>query len=220
MTRFFDIFFSICALLVLSPVLITCSIILKLTGEGEIFYRQSRVGIRQKQFELLKFATMLKDSPNIGTGNITVQNDPRVLPFGKFLRKTKINELPQLLNILFGEMSIVGPRPLTPELFDIYSEKEKEIISSVKPGLSGYGSLFFRDEQKYFVDMSAQEAKEFYRDYVQPYKAKLEITYVRDKSLPIYFCVICLTVVCVIFPRATSTLKILTFPTPPSQLQR
>ena len=220
MIRFIDIFLSLCALVVLSPVLITCSVILKLTGEGEVFYRQNRVGIRQKQFHLLKFATMLKDSPKMGTGNITMQNDPRVLPFGKFLRKTKINELPQLLHILCGDMSIVGPRPLTPELFDIYSEKEKEIISSVKPGLSGYGSLFFRDEQKYFVDMSAQEAKEFYTDYVQPYKAKLETTYVRDKSLPIYFSIICLTVVCVIFPSATFMLKILAFPTPPSQLQR
>ncbi len=95
--RFFDILFSSVALLLLSPLLIVVMIILKFTGEGEIFYVQPRVGEGGKIFNLLKFATMLKDSPNMGTQTVTIKDDPRVLPFGKFLRKTKINELPQLI---------------------------------------------------------------------------------------------------------------------------
>jgi len=107
MQRFFDIFFSSLALLILLPLLIPIAIILKFTGEGEVFYIQQRMGKGGSMFGLLKFATMLKDSPNIGTGTITVKNDPRVLPIGSFLRKTKINELPQLINILRGDMSII-----------------------------------------------------------------------------------------------------------------
>ena len=99
MERFFDIILSGLALLVLSPIFIIVIFILKLTGEGEIFFLQERIGKDGKLFKLYKFATMLKDSPNIGTGTITTKDDPRVLPVGKFLRKTKINELPQLLNI-------------------------------------------------------------------------------------------------------------------------
>ena len=103
MQRFFDILFSGFALLVLSPLLVPVMSILKLTGEGYIFYVHPRIGRDGKIFKLLKFATMLKDSPNLGTGDITINNDPRVLPFGRILRKTKINELPQLINIFIGD---------------------------------------------------------------------------------------------------------------------
>ena len=98
-------------------------------------------------FKLYKFATMLKNSPNIGTGTITIENDPRVLPFGHFLRKSKINELPQLINILLGDMSVIGPRPLTPENNNLYSENVKDKLAKVRPGLSGVGSIIFRDEE-------------------------------------------------------------------------
>ena len=107
MQRFFDIFFSGLALLVLSPLLIPIFIFLKLTGEGEVFYLQDRVGRDGNNFKLYKFATMLKNSPNMSTGTVTVKNDPRILPAGKFLRNTKINELPQLLNIFFGESILI-----------------------------------------------------------------------------------------------------------------
>ena len=104
MQRFFDILFSSLAILVLSPLFIPVILILKFSGEGEVFYKQKRVGKSMKEFDLLKFATMLKDSENLGTRDITIANDPRILPFGKILRKTKINELPQLINILFGDI--------------------------------------------------------------------------------------------------------------------
>ena len=121
MERFFDIFLSALGLLVFSPLLIFVALILRFSGEGEILFLQERVGRNRKVFNIFKFATMLKDSPKIGTGTISIKNDPRVLPVGKILRRTKINELPQLLNILIGDMSIVGPRPLTSKSFDFYS---------------------------------------------------------------------------------------------------
>ena len=106
MERFFDIIFSGLALLVLSPFFVIIILILKFSGEGEVFFFQERIGKDGKLFKLYKFATMLKDSPNLGTGTVTIKEDPRVLPVGKFLRKTKINELPQLINILIGKFTI------------------------------------------------------------------------------------------------------------------
>ena len=109
--RILDIFLSGFGIIVLSPLLVIILPVLKLTGEGEILFFQQRVGFRKEKFGIIKFATMLKDSPNIGAGTITEKNDTRVLPVGKILRKTKINELPQLVNVLIGNMSLVGPRP-------------------------------------------------------------------------------------------------------------
>ena len=104
MTRITDLFLSLIAILILLPVFLPVILILRVTGEGEIFYKQLRIGHNNQTFYVLKFATMLKNSPNLGTGTITVKDDARVLPFGKLLRKTKINELPQLFNIFLGEM--------------------------------------------------------------------------------------------------------------------
>ena len=113
MKRLFDIIVSSIALIVVSPLFIPIIILLRLTGEGKVFYIQQRIGKRGLPFGLYKFATMLENSPNMSGGDVTSGNDPRVLPMGKFLRKSKINELPQLLNIINGEMSLVGPRPMT-----------------------------------------------------------------------------------------------------------
>ena len=119
------------ALLVLSPLLIPVVIVLKMTGEGKIFYLQKRIGEEGNFFNLYKFATMLEDSPNIGSGTITMKDDPRILPFGKYLRKSKINELPQLLNIFFGDMSVIGPRPLTKQTFGYYDTNTQLNIKKV-----------------------------------------------------------------------------------------
>ena len=127
MTRLFDILFAGIAILFLSPVLLPVAILLCFTGEREVFYRQTRVGMHEKRFQLWKFATMLKDSPNIGTGVMTVKGDPRILPFGGLLRRTKINELPQLLNILFGDMSVIGPRPQAERVFDYFPKEMQKV---------------------------------------------------------------------------------------------
>ena len=129
--RFLDITFSLLALICLLPFLLPIALALKFTGEGEILFSQKRVGKNGKLFNLFKFATMLKNSPNLGSGTVTLKDDPRVLPFGGFLRKTKINELSQLINILRGDMSIVGPRPQTPRCFDVFPLEYQNTIKKV-----------------------------------------------------------------------------------------
>ena len=135
---FFDILLSSLSLLVLSPLLLPILFILRCTGEGEVFFKQERIGRYGQTFKLFKFATMLKNSPNMGTGTLTIDNDPRVLPFGVFLRKSKINELPQLFNILKGDMSIIGPRPLTREGFDVYTNDIKKSNNASSSRLIGH----------------------------------------------------------------------------------
>lgn len=206
MQRFFDIFFSGLALLVLSPLLIPIVTILKLTGEGEIFYKQKRVGKDGYMFELLKFATMLKDSPNMGTQTITVKNDPRVLPVGQFLRKSKINELPQLINILLGDMSIIGPRPQTSRCFLAFPNEAQLAIIKVKPGLSGIGSIVFRDEES-MLDNKIDKLK-FYDNVIAPYKGELEQWYVGNQNISTYLKLIAITVWVVLFSKSKVHKKI------------
>lgn len=200
MQRILDLTFSGLAIVMLIPLLIPIILALKFTGEGEILYFQARVGINGKTFNLYKFATMMKNSSNIGTGDITIKNDPRVLPFGKILRKTKINELPQLWNILAGDMSLVGPRPMVPETFANYPEDAQEILNTVKPGLSGIGSIIFRDEEK-LLD-GRKNAKLFYDENITPHKADLEIWFVNNNSLWLYFKIIFITGWIVAFPQS------------------
>ncbi len=219
MERFFDIFFSIFALVLLSPLLVPIVIMLKITGEGEIFFLQDRIGRDGKTFKLYKFATMLKNSPNIGTGTITIKDDPRVLPLGKFLRKTKINELPQLLNILFGSMSIIGPRPLTNQTFSSYQSSAQKEIKKVRPGLSGIGSIIFRDEENIMDNQS--DPISFYENVIAKYKGELEEWYVANKSLYVYFLSIILTIYVVILPSSKIVWKVFnTLPVPPSGLKK
>ena len=199
MERFFDITFSLIAILILSPLFLVVIVSLKLSGEGEIFYFQSRVGKNGAKFKLFKFATMLKNSENIGTGTITVSNDPRVLPLGKFLRRTKINELPQLFNIIFGDMSVVGPRPQTERCFNAFPVNSQNVIKKMKPGLSGLGSLVFRNEDQMMADNA--NANEFYDEVIMPYKGSIEEYFFMQKSFIDYFKIILLTIMILIFPK-------------------
>lgn len=216
--RFFDILFSTIALLSLSPLLLPVILVLRLTGEGEVFFLQQRIGYDGKKFMLYKFATMLKDSPNIGTGTITVKEDPRVLPVGKFLRKTKINELPQLLNIFYGDMSVIGPRPLTAQTFKSYSLDIQEEIRKVKPGLSGIGSIIFHHEEEIMHGQSA--SIDFYTNVIAPYKGSLEKWYVSKKGVCLYFVAIFLTLWVVLFPNTQMHWKIFKdLPIPPTELK-
>ncbi len=219
MQRFFDIIFSGLALLVFSPFLIPVTFLLKFTGEGEIFYVQQRVGKKGESFGLLKFATMLKDSPNLTTGTITVKDDPRVLPFGKILRKTKINELPQLINIFLGDMSVIGPRPQTQRCFIAFPQTSQDAIKKVKPGLSGIGSIVFRDEENMLHDHEIDRL-EFYDNTIAPYKGKLEEWYVTHNNLYTYFMLIGLTVWVVIFSQSKVYKEIFSdLPVPPKNLE-
>lgn len=215
MQRLFDILFSVIALVILSPIFLILMGVLRFSGEGEIFFLQERIGKDGKRIKLLKFATMLKNSEHIGTGTVTLYKDPRILPIGGVLRKTKINELPQLLNILKGDMSLIGPRPQTQRCFDVFPEKSKAVIVLVRPGLSGVGSIVFRDEEKMMDDHV--NADYFYDEIIMPYKAKLEEWYVVNNSLNVYFGLIILTIWSVIFPKTEIIWKLFKSLPKPSQ---
>jgi len=190
--RTLDVVAAAAALLVLSPLLLPIAALLRATGEGEVFYRQERVGRGGKRFRIYKFATMLKDSPNLMGGDITIDRDPRILPCGRFLRKTKINELPQLLNVLAGDMSIIGPRPLTPRVAALFPAHYWEEIAELRPGLSGAGSIVFRNEE-YLLSRAGNREK-VYAELVVPYKMALENWYRRNQSFALDLKLIALTV--------------------------
>jgi len=216
--RFFDLLFSGIAIVVLFPFMIPIMILLKLTGEHYIFYLQPRVGKDGKEFNLIKFATMLKDSPNLPGGLITQKDDPRILPMGKFLRKTKINELPQLINVFLGQMSLVGPRPQTKSHFDLYDDEIRQTIGKLKPGLTGIGSLVFRDEEG-ILDKIGENRKAFHHNVIAPYKGALEKWYTQHRTIGTYFLLIFLTAWSVIFPCSSLYKKIFKdLPPPPPSL--
>ena len=204
MERFFDILLSSLSLLVLSPLLLPILFILRCTGEGEVFFKQERIGRYGQTFKLFKFATMLKNSPNMGTGTLTIDNDPRVLPFGVFLRKSKINELPQLFNILKGDMSIIGPRPLTREGFDVYTNDIKNQIMQVRPGLSGIGSIVFSNEEAFLNN--EENPIDFYRNIIAPFKGELEVWFVSNKTIGVYFFAIFATIWVMLFSEKKNSM--------------
>lgn len=215
--RFFDVLFSTIAIFILSPLLLIISLILMFTGEGEVFYKQIRIGKDGKEFGLFKFATMKKSSPSIGTGELTLPNDSRVLPFGKFLRKTKLNELPQLFNVLFGDISLIGPRPQTIQYFMCYDYEDRILIQTIRPGLSGIASIIFRDEENLFGKVD--NPIEFDKLIVMPYKGKLEKWYVLNQSILLYFQLIFKTIKVVIFPNTQICNNIIRkLPEPPNEI--
>jgi lipopolysaccharide/colanic/teichoic acid biosynthesis glycosyltransferase len=194
-------------------------LLLKFSGEGEIFFLQERVGKNREMFKLFKFATMLKNSPSIGTGTVTMKNDPRVLPAGKFLRKTKINELPQLLNVFIGHMSLVGPRPQAPKCFDAFPVESQDLIVQVKPGLSGIGPIVFRGEEDILEGYSG--TLDFYNNVIAPYKGDVEAWYVGKQGFIAYFSLILLTVWVIFFPKSDLVWRLfIDLPSPPDILKK
>ena len=200
--RLLDIIVSLFSLIILLPVFIPIIIILKFSAEGEVFYFQERIGINNSRFQIWKFATMLKNSMNMGSGSITLQNDFRVTKIGKFLRKTKINELPQLFNVLKGDISIVGPRPLVENDYDAYPEKIQLKIYNIKPGLTGVGSIIFRDEESIISAVKKEDPHEFYKRVIAPYKGELEMWYQNNNSLLLDLQLIFMTGWVIIFPKS------------------
>jgi len=202
--RIFDILASGIAILILSPLLIPVIIGLKLTGEGYVFYKQERVGYKNKPFLIWKFATMLKDSANMPGGIMTTKKDPRITPMGGFLRKSKINELPQLFNIFFGRMSIVGPRPVMKISFEAYPNEIQKVIYNVKPGLTGIGSIIFRDEEELISEVknNGGDLWEFYKGGIYPFKGELEIWYQNHKSFMLDIKLIFLTAWVIFVPTS------------------
>lgn len=200
MIRFFDIFFSLIAIIILLPFILPIMILLKCTGEHDVFYRQKRIGRYGKEFGLFKFATMVRNSPSLPGGLYTSKNDPRLLPMGKFLRKTKINELPQLINILIGQMSVVGYRPTVKEHFEAYPEETIRKIYNLRPGLTGIGSIVFRNEEEILQEYD--DKKEFHQKIITPYKGALESWYSDHRNIFLYFKIIFMTAYVIIRPNS------------------
>jgi len=199
--RLLDIIISLFSLIILLPIFIPIIIILRLSSEGEVFYFQERYGSYNSKFQIWKFATMLKNSMNIGTGSITLQNDPRVTRIGSFLRKTKINELPQIINILKGDISLVGPRPLVTTTFTAYNEEVQSKIYNVKPGLTGIGSIIFRDEESIISAVTDEDPHEFYKRVIAPYKGELEMWYQSNNSFFLDLQLIFMTAWVIVVPK-------------------
>jgi len=218
--RLIDILLIFFALILLSPLLIPIVVILLLTGEHYVFYGQNRVGHKNKIFKIWKFATMLRDSPNIGTKNITLRNDPRVFPFGRFLRKTKLNELPQIFNILLGDMSFIGSRPLVKADFDKYSHEVQSVIYKTPPGLTGIASIVFRDEEKWISEAEGDK-HEYYRLHITPYKGELELWYQKNISFYTDFMIFFLTAWAIVAPGSELVHKVFKdLPERPEELRK
>ena len=202
------------ALIPLSVLFIPIIVILACTGEHQVFYRQTRIGRAGRDFGILKFATMLKASPGLAGGSLTVRGDPRVLPFGRFLRASKINELPQVINVLIGDMSFVGPRPQVRGDFDHYSAEVQAAVTSVRPGITGIGSVIFRDEEQ-FLSRPGIDPRAFYGEHIAPYKGALEQWYRAHISLRTDFLILWSTAWTIV--RPTSGLVFRVFPDLPAR---
>lgn len=205
--RLLDIFLSILAIILLSPFLIPICIGLLITGEHYIFYLQKRIGYNNKEFNIIKFATMLKNSPNMGSGVYTAKNDSRILPFGNFLRKTKINELPQLFNVLIGNMTIIGPRPLVKKTYNFYQKDVRDKIGAIKPGISGVQQIIFRNEDEILLNVNIP-LEEYYKKHIAPYKGELESWYSDNISLFNDIMIIILTILTVITRKGNLIFKV------------
>ena len=206
--RVMDIVFSILALLLLLPIFVPITLLLLLTAEGYVLYFQERLGYKNKPFQIWKFATMLKNSLQIGSGTITLKDDFRVTSVGKFLRRTKINELPQIVNILKGDISFVGPRPLILSSFEVYPESIQSKIYNVKPGLTGIGSIIFRDEESLLSAIKDEDPHVYYQKVIAPYKGELELWYQQNRSFTTDLKILFITAWVVLFPSNLLVYKV------------
>lgn len=203
--RTIDVAFAVTFLVISLPVFLLVVILLSISGDKEIFYFQERIGFKNKKFYILKFATMLKNCDYRGIGQFTLANDPRITTLGRILRKTKLNELPQLINILRGDMSLVGPRPLTLDGFKRYSKEVQRRIYNLRPGLTGVGSIIFRDEVRLLDNCSDYET--LYRK-INAHKGKLEIWYQSNRGIRVDFTILFLTGFSIFFPNQTMIYKV------------
>ena len=178
--RIFDLIFVIPGLLILLPLFLFIIVRIKVDSPGPIFFRQKRVGKNGTIFKIYKFRTMVLDAESLGA-KVTVWKDPRITYSGQFLRRYKLDELAQLLNVLKGEMSLVGPRPEVPEYVEYYSEQEKKIIHSILPGITDPASIQFRNEND-LLENANDPVKE-YIEVILPIKINLYIKYVKERSI-------------------------------------
>ncbi len=188
--RFFDVLFAIVGLVILSPFFLIIALCIKIGSRGPIFFRQNRVGKDRKDFRLYKFRSMSINAEN--KGQLTVGgNDNRINRVGYFLRKYKLDELPQLINVLIGEMSLVGPRPEVRKYVDLYSEEQLQVLK-VLPGITDYASLEYRNENQLLS--TAIDPERFYINEIMPRKIELNYRFISNRNFKNYFSILFLTV--------------------------
>ncbi len=207
--RAFDILLAAAALAAFFPVGLLIALICRCTGDGDVFFRQCRIGRERVPFDMLKFASMRTVPPAAdGSVALTVRGDPRVHPWGRVLRMTKLNEVPQLLNVLKGDMSIVGPRPMLPGELSMLPDDVVQRLHQVAPGVTGLGSLVFRDEED-ILSASPKGVAACYREDIAPLKADLELWYVERASLPLDLRIMLLTAWLILRPRSRAYARLL-----------
>jgi len=177
--RLFDIFFAGCGLIILSPVFLVLAVLVKASDGGPILFRQLRVGQGGRLFRILKFRSMIVDAERRGL-SVTRDGDPRITSVGRFMRKTKLDEFPQLWNVLHGEMSLVGPRPEVPRYVEAYTD-EQRLVLKLKPGITDLATLEFRNEEELLL--TALDTEKFYVDFCIPRKIKLNLAYAQKANL-------------------------------------
>lgn len=179
MKRIFDIVFSFIGIVIILPVYVIVSILIMIDSRGGIIYKQERTGKNGKPFKVLKFRTMRPNSSSMGA--LTVgSRDPRITNVGYYLRKYKLDELPQLFNVFFGDMSFVGPRPEVKKYTDLYNEEQKKVLS-VRPGITDYASIKFRNENDLLSQSTTPE--KLYIDEIMPEKLILNMKYINDNNV-------------------------------------
>jgi len=188
--RIFDFLFSAILLIILSPLILIIAAIIKLHDCGTVFYMAPRVGLHGKIFRMYKFRTMIVNADKIGPSS-TTNNDARLTNIGRFLRKYKLDELPQLINVFKGEMSIVGPRPQVEWAVKLYSEEEKKVLN-VKPGITDYASIRFHNEGEILA--GSADPDKTYMEKIHPEKMRLSLEYIKSQSLLVDLKIILLTV--------------------------
>ena len=186
--RIFDLLASTIGLIILSPLFLLISLAIKLESKGKIFYLQKRVGLNGREFKLIKFRSMYENSDKKGL--LTIGNDNRITKVGKFLRKYKLDELPQLINVIKGEMSIVGPRPEVRKYVELYTEEQKKVLS-VKPGITEFASIEYRNENELLA--KSKNPEKTYIEKIMPQKLDLNLKYVRERGMIIDLKIIFLT---------------------------
>lgn len=177
--RIFDFISSFFGLMLLSPLFIIIAILIKLDSPGPVFYRGVRVGKGGKLFRIYKFRSMVADAEKKG-GPSTSKTDPRVTKIGKFIRRCKLDEFSQLINVLKGEMSLVGPRPEVPFYIDMMSDNEKKTILSVRPGITDWASIWNSHEEDILKD--SPDPEKVYQEKIRPEKIKLQLKYVNERT--------------------------------------
>ena len=190
--RAFDLLIATCALLVSAPVLLVIAVWIKLDSRGPVFFCQERVGLRGRTFAIYKFRTMFVDIAATGGAQITVGADPRITRAGRFLRRHKLDELPQFVNVLKGEMSVVGPRPEVPRYVALYPPETRELVLSMRPGITDLASIAYRDENRLLAKADDPEA--LYVHEVLPAKLEYCVQYVRTSSLRLDLVIVARTV--------------------------